>query len=80
VLQLTNPLNVIPAELSHLSLSLASDGHELIYTYDAANNEFGITELLTRLNQANIHFKDLHTNESSLEDIFVSLTSHQDER
>ncbi len=78
VLQLTSPLHAIPEALSYVGLSLASDGHELIYTYDATNNEFGITELLTRLGQANIHFKDLHTTESSLEDIFVSLTSRKD--
>jgi len=79
VLQLTSPLNAIPATLSHFDLFIAGEGHELIYTYDVTSDEFGITELLSRLNQANIHFKDLHTNESSLEDIFVSLTSHKDE-
>jgi ABC-2 type transport system ATP-binding protein len=78
VLQLTSPLSAIPAELSHFDLFIASEGHELIYTYDVTSDEFGITELLSRLNQADIHFKDLHTNESSLEDIFVSLTSHKD--
>ena len=77
VLQLTSPLSAIPAELSHFSLLIASGGHELIYTYDVTNDEYGITELLSRLNQADIHFKDLHTNESSLEDIFVSLTTHK---
>jgi ABC-2 type transport system ATP-binding protein len=75
VLQLTSPLNAIPTALSHVGLSLASGGHELVYTYDATNHDIGITELLTQLGQANIHFKDLRTNESSLEDIFVSLTS-----
>jgi ABC-2 type transport system ATP-binding protein len=75
VLQLTHPLSAIPVELDNAGLSLANEGHELIYTYDATNNDIGITELLTRLGQANIHFKDLHTTESSLEDIFVSLTS-----
>ncbi len=75
VLQLTSPLNAIPTALSHVGLSLASGGHELVYTYDATNDDIGITELLTQLGQANIHFKDLRTTESSLEDIFVSLTS-----
>ena len=79
VLQLTSPLSLIPVDLDNAGLSLASDGHELIYTYDATNNDIGITELLTRLDQANIHFKDLHTTESSLEDIFVSLTSNEHE-
>jgi len=75
VLQLTSPLNAIPTALSHVGLSLASGGHELVYTYDATNDDIGITELLTQLGQANIHFKDLRTTESSLEDIFVSLTT-----
>ena len=75
VLQLTSPLNAIPTALSHVRLSLASGGHELVYTYDSTNDDIGITELLTQLGQANIHFKDLRTTESSLEDIFVSLTS-----
>ena len=79
VLQLTSPLSTIPVDLDKAGLSLASDGLELIYTYDATNNDVGITELLTRLGQANIHFKDLHTTESSLEDIFVSLTSNEHE-
>ena len=79
VLQLTSPLSTIPVDLDNAGLSLASDGLELIYTYDATNNDVGITELLTRLDQANIHFKDLHTTESSLEDIFVSLTSNERE-
>ena len=79
VLQLTSPLSTIPVDLDKAGLSLASDGLELIYTYDATNNDVGITELLTRLGQANIHFKDLHTTESSLEDIFVSLTSNERE-
>ena len=79
VLQLTSPLSLIPVDLDNAGLSLASDGLELIYTYDATNNDIGITELLTRLGQANIHFKDLHTTESSLEDIFVSLTSNERE-
>lgn len=77
VLQLTSPLSAIPTELSHFDLIIASDGHELIYTYDVTGDEFGITELLSLLNQTDIHFKDLHTNESSLEDIFVSLTTHK---
>ena len=75
VLQLTSPLTAIPTDLNHVGLSLASGGHELVYTYDATNDDIGITELLTQLGQANIHFKDLRTTESSLEDIFVSLTS-----
>lgn len=78
ILQLTKPLSEVPPELKITGLSLAKEGHELIYTYDATNKDIGITDLLNQLGQVNIHFKDLHTNESSLEDIFVSLTSSKD--
>jgi ABC-2 type transport system ATP-binding protein len=58
-------------------LELAAGGHELTYTYDAQRNSgTGIAELLQSLNAQGIAFKDLHTSESSLEDIFVSLV-HQ---
>jgi len=78
ILQLTKPLSEVPPELKITGLSLAKEGHELIYTYDATNKDIGITDLLNQLGQVNIHFKDLHTNESSLEDIFLSLTSSKD--
>ncbi|MDI1364270.1 MAG: ABC transporter ATP-binding protein [bacterium] len=72
-LQLQNPLTAVPAALSAYPLELASDGHELIYTFDAQAEETGIAELLRRLGEAGVDFKDLHTSQSSLEDIFVSL-------
>ncbi|MBU4434083.1 MAG: ABC transporter ATP-binding protein [Alphaproteobacteria bacterium] len=72
-LQLRNPLTAVPAALSAYPLELASDGHELIYTFDAQAEETGIAELLRRLGEAGVDFKDLHTSQSSLEDIFVSL-------
>ncbi len=78
ILQLTKPLSEIPSNLKISGLALAKEGHELIYTYDATNKDVGITDLLNQLGQVNIQFKDLHTNESSLEDIFVSLTSQKD--
>jgi ABC-2 type transport system ATP-binding protein len=48
-------------------------GSELIYTFDTQAAETGIAPLLRKLNEAGVEFKDLHTAESSLEDIFVSL-------
>ena len=54
-------------------LTLAADGSELVYTYDTQGERTGITALLGDLNHAGIRFKDLHTTQSSLEDIFVGL-------
>jgi ABC-2 type transport system ATP-binding protein len=72
-LQLQSPLTNIPAGLAGLPLELVKNGCELIYTFDTQAAETGIATLLRRLNEQGIDFKDLHTTESSLEDIFVSL-------
>ena len=72
-LQLQEPLNRIPDTVRMPGLELAADGHELVYTYDAQGERTGITRLLTELREAGVHFTDLHTEQSSLEEIFVSL-------
>ncbi len=72
-LHLQAPLAALPAALQSEYLQLSADGAELIYTFDAQSEETGIATLLRRLNEHGIDFKDLHTSESSLEDIFVSL-------
>jgi ABC-2 type transport system ATP-binding protein len=72
-LHLQNPLTAIPAELAGLPLEIVKDGTELVYTFDTQAAETGIATLLRKLNERGIEFKDLHTAESSLEDIFVSL-------
>src|SRR5688572_1745093 len=72
-MHLQNPLTAIPAALAGLPLELVKNGTELIYTFDTQAADTGIAGLLRRLNEQSIEFKDLHTAESSLEDIFVSL-------
>src|SRR6185437_951741 len=72
-LHLQRPLARIPAGLADEGLELAAEGHELIYTFDAASRETGITDLLRRLGEQGVDFKDLKTTESSLEEIFVGL-------
>jgi ABC-2 type transport system ATP-binding protein len=72
-LHLQKKLAAIPEALAGHHLTLANDGDELIYTYDTQGERTGITALLSDLNAAQIRFKDLHTTQSSLEDIFVSL-------
>ncbi|KPV41898.1 multidrug ABC transporter ATP-binding protein [Thiohalorhabdus denitrificans] len=72
-LHLREPLAEIPPGLEHRRLELGADGFELTYTYDADGREEGVAELLTELGEAGIHFADLHTEQRSLEDIFVSL-------
>ncbi len=74
-LQLSERLGTIPPSLAGYALALASDGNELVYTYDTKGEgeRASIAALLRDLNDAGIVFKDLHTTQSSLEDIFVGL-------
>ena len=72
-LQLQEPMEEIPAALHDWGLILAAGGHELEYTFDANEESTGIPALLRKLNELGIGFRDLHTEQSSLEDIFVSL-------
>lgn len=72
-LSLQAPLQAIPVALSDLPLELSADGNSLIYTFDTQAEQTGIGGLLRRLNEQGIDFKDLHSSESSLEEIFVNL-------
>jgi ABC-2 type transport system ATP-binding protein len=72
-LELHEPLAAIPTELAAYDLELKPDGSEIAYTYDTQGERTGITALLASLGAAGIRFKDLRTEQSSLEDIFVSL-------
>jgi ABC-2 type transport system ATP-binding protein len=72
-LQLHGRLGEIPGQLTGYSLELAQDGTELVYTYDRQTERADITALLADLNAAGIGFNDLHTRQSSLEEIFVDL-------
>jgi len=77
-LQLQQPLEAIPDALAAHDLALSDQGCELVYTYDAHKADSdtrGIAALLRDLGTAGIQFKDLHTTQSSLEDIFVGLVS-----
>jgi ABC-2 type transport system ATP-binding protein len=72
-LQLPTALDRVPPALDSYGLELSKDGSELTYTYDARGGQVGIDVLLKDFAQAGLQFKDLHTTQSSLEDIFVNL-------
>ncbi|MGP9633045.1 ABC transporter ATP-binding protein [Halomonas sp. AOP43-A1-21] len=78
-LHLHTPLNELPSTLQQEALSLTANGYELVYTYDGRQDEegHGISTLLATLAREGITFKDLHTRQSSLEDIFVDLVKER---
>jgi len=74
-LHLQHPLERVPAQLAGRQLELSAGGNDLIYTFDTQADSTGIAGLLRQLNELGIDFKDLRTEESSLEEIFVNLVS-----
>ncbi len=72
-LHLQSPLRALPAGLEAHDLTIGAEGKSLIYTYDTKGDRTGITTLLNDLSKAGVHFHDLNTTQSSLEDIFVDL-------
>ena len=67
------PLAKLPEALSKMPLTLTAGGESLVYTFDTQIEDTGIAGLLKTLTNLGIDFKDLHSSESSLEDIFVNL-------
>ena len=72
-LNLAEPLLAIPDELAQWKLELAGEGNELVYEFDSRAEATGVPSLLRRMTDIGVQFKDLHTRQSSLEDIFVGL-------
>ena len=77
ILNLQKKLDAVPAELAAHALTLSAGGADLIFTYDTQLERTGITTLLDDLNRVGVGFRDLRTEQSSLEDIFVGLVSER---
>lgn len=73
ILHLSEPLAELPPALLRYRLELRNNGGELIYTYDTQAEHTGITALLADIREHGLHFNDLRTKQSSLEEIFVGL-------
>jgi len=73
ILDLKEPLTEIPVNMADFNLHIKNNGLQLIYSYDTTEEHTGISALLQQLSAACIQFKDIKTDQSSLEDIFVSL-------
>jgi ABC-2 type transport system ATP-binding protein len=73
MLELAKPLATLPKALANMGLELRRDGLELLYKYDIRNARHSIAEVLSAVAAAGIAIGDLHTEQSSLEDIFMGL-------
>lgn len=72
-IDLTKPLETVPDSLAGYDLTLSADGISATYTYDTRAERTGISSLLRDVNAVGLSVRDIHTAQSSLEDIFVSL-------
>ncbi len=72
-MDLVTPLESIPESLKSYDLELSNDGNTLKYSYDNQGESTGITALVQALSEVNVRFSDLHTEQSSLEEIFIDL-------
>src|SRR5205823_6601300 len=77
-MHLLTPLPALPRVLQeNSSVELSADGLELVYTFDSQRETHGITNILKQMSELGLDIKDIQSNESSLEEIFVSLV-HED--
>ena len=72
-LHLQAPLAALPEGLGAWPVALRDGGQTLNYAFDANARDTGVAALLRRLDELGIAFTDINTQQSSLEDIFVSL-------
>jgi ABC-2 type transport system ATP-binding protein len=73
IVELKESAAAVPASLADWALELSADGGQLIYTYDPRNPRTDIAGLLQAVSKAGLILKDVHTTQSSLEEIFVGL-------
>jgi ABC-2 type transport system ATP-binding protein len=71
--ELAEPVVAIPDTLTPFGLALSEEGTRLVYEFDASGERTGISSLLAALSQAGLRVRDISTEQSSLEDIFVEL-------
>ena len=77
-IELSEPIKLIPKELENFKLQLNSDKNILIYTYDTKGKNTGITSLLSDIKSLGLQLKDISTEQSSLESIFLNLVKESE--
>ncbi|MGK9050773.1 ABC transporter ATP-binding protein [Neorhizobium sp. CSC1952] len=76
-LELSEPLKALPENLALYNLTLSDEGTALVHEYQGEEGQGSIASLLAALAAEDIHFRDLSTRQSSLEDIFVALVGEK---
>ena len=77
-IELTDPINVIPSNLEKFNLKIDNTKKTLTYTYDTRADKTGITSLLSEIKNQGMILKDLSTEQSTLESIFLNLVKESE--
>ncbi|MBD1153193.1 ABC transporter ATP-binding protein [Pelagibacterales bacterium SAG-MED24] len=78
-IELQKKITKIPKELVKYNLEIDDDHMSLIYTYNVGTEKTGITNLLQDLKDTGLKLRDLKTEQSNLEKIFVNLVKENNE-
>ena len=77
--ELQDEISQIPDSLDKYKLVLGKNNMSIDYTYNVQAEQTGITNLLQDIKDAGLKLKDLKTEQSTLEKIFVSLVKENNE-
>ena len=73
VIELQEAIQALPSKLESYNLTVLNNGLSISYNYDSSSKQTGITSLLQDMKETGLKLKDLKTEQSSLENIFVEL-------
>ena len=76
-IDINRPITKVPLSLSGLDIQIENTGTRLIYKYDASMEQVDVTSVLAALTEEGVSIIDVHTYQSSLEDIFVGLVAEE---
>ena len=77
-IELVNSIKEIPTDLKNFNLELNQEKNSLTYIYDTKGKNTGITSLLSEIKNLGIQLKDISTEQSSLESIFLNLVKESE--
>ena len=77
-IELANSIKEIPTDLRNFNLELNQEKNTLTYVYDTKGKNTGITSLLSEIKNLGIQLKDISTEQSSLESIFLNLVKESE--
>ena len=73
LIELHEAIQAIPSKLERYNLTVLNNGLSISYNYESSSKQTGITSLLQDMKETGLKLKDIKTEQSSLENIFVEL-------